>query len=148
MDERRVYLSPNQRLAVIHKAETVQQLPFDAVVTDVYFKTSLAAQRNAMKRMNGKRAAGYLLWSALQANTDGFNLRMGNAAFKSVYGITKDAYDNGIKILIEEGFLVPRDDKRIYDFYEYPDAHRNAAQTSKSGERPLSTVGETHFRKS
>ena len=149
MDEQCVSLSPNQRLAVIHKTETVQSLPFgDAILNDPYCKTSIPALRNAMKRMNGKRAAGYLVWSALQANADGFNLRMGNAAFKMLYGITKDAYDRGIKILIEEGFLVPRDDKRIYDFYDYPAAHRNAAQTSNSGEKPLSKVGETHFQKS
>lgn len=70
-----------------------------------------------MKRMNGREASGFLLWCYLSLNQEGYELALSNVAVREATGMTKDAYDTGVRLLIENGYLVQRSGNK-YDFYQ------------------------------
>ena len=70
-----------------------------------------------MKRMNGRRASGFLLWCYLSLNQEGYELALSNVAVTETLGMSKDAYDTGVELLIEEGYLVQRAGN-TYDFFQ------------------------------
>ena len=125
-------IAPNQKVVTIHKEQSEKDSD------RVYVKNDLEAMQNAIRRMNGKKASGFILWSILAGNKSGYQMPISNRAFSERYGISKDGFDTGIKILIEQGFMVRSQGNR-YDFFEYPDDHK-----SKSGESPLLNVGKAH----
>lgn len=70
-----------------------------------------------MKRMNGRRASGFLLWCYLSLNQEGYELALSNVAVTETLGMSKDAYDTAVRLLIEEGYLVKRAGN-TYDFFQ------------------------------
>lgn len=70
-----------------------------------------------MKRMNGRRASGFLLWCYLSLNQEGYELALSNVAVTETLGMSKSAYDTGVGLLIEEGYLVKRAGN-TYDFFQ------------------------------
>lgn len=72
-----------------------------------------------MKRMNGRRASGFLLWCYLSLNQEGYELALSNEAVLEACGMKKDAYDTAVSMLIEEKYLVRRDGN-TFDFYQFP----------------------------
>lgn len=103
---------PNQKLIVIHKAVCDKD--------HTYTLINREAMETAMKRMNGRRASGFLLWSYLSLNQEGFELALSNEAVLEACGMKKDAYDNAVAMLIEERYLVKREGKNTFDFYQFP----------------------------
>lgn len=59
----------------------------------------------------------YVLWCYLAKNQNGYELAMSNKAFTDYTGMSKDAYDYAVKVLIEKGFLVQEKGNR-YTFFE------------------------------
>ena len=108
----RVKTYPNQKLIVIHKVLCDKEHTYTVI--------NRKAMEMAMKKMNGKRASGFLLWCYLSLNQDGFELALSNEAVLETCGIKKDAYDNAVAMLIEERYLV-RKDGNTYDFFQFPD---------------------------
>ena len=70
-----------------------------------------------MRRMHGQQASGFLLWCYLSLNQEGYELALSNVAVSEATGMTKDAYDTGVGLLIEEGYLVQRAGN-TYDFFQ------------------------------
>lgn len=128
-------LAPNQKGIIIHKEKAGKEgsgRPFSMIDHD--------ALQNAVQLMNGKHAAGFILWSILASNKDGHELPISVGSVSSEYSISKDSYDSGIRILIEKGFLV-RNHGNMFDFFEYPEQY-------KSWKTQLLNVGKSHNQKS
>ena len=70
-----------------------------------------------MRRMHGQQASGFLLWCYLSLNQEGYELALSNVAVSEATGMSKDAYDTGVELLIEEGYLVQRAGN-TYDFFQ------------------------------
>ena len=70
-----------------------------------------------MRRMNGRKASGFLLWCYLSLNQEGYELALSNVAVAETLGMSKSAYDTGVGLLIEEGYLVQRAGN-TYDFFQ------------------------------
>ena len=70
-----------------------------------------------MRRMNGRKASGFLLWCYLSLNQEGYELALSNVAVTETLGMSKDAYDTAVGLLIEEGYLVQRAGN-TYDFFQ------------------------------
>ena len=70
-----------------------------------------------MRRMHGQQASGFLLWCYLSLNQEGYELALSNEAVIEATGMSKDAYDTGVRLLIEEGYLVQRAGN-TYDFFQ------------------------------
>lgn len=139
-----IQAAPNQKVVTICKE------PGNNESGKLFARLDLDAVQNAIRRMNGKRAAGFILWSILAGNQSGYQMLISNKLFSERYGISKDYYDSGVKILIEQGFMI-RQHGNQYDFYEYPEGHR--AKSGKlplleSGETPQLKVGNSHNEKS
>lgn len=103
---------------------------------------------NASIRLNGKKASGFKLWVLFCLNSDSSTWQRGNDYYRKNFGLSKDSYDTGMKYLQEQGFLVLKEGKTVFDFYEYPEAHRS--MNCKSGETPLlddPKVGKPYFQK-
>ena len=88
--------------------------------------------QTAMKRMNGRRASGFLLWCYLSLNKDGYELALSNKAVERACGMKKDAYDTAVSILIEELYLVSKDGN-TYDFYHFPNNIEPPDEKEKEG---------------
>ena len=73
-----------------------------------------------MRDMNGRAASGFLLWCYLSLNQDGFELDLSHEAVCKATGMKKDAYDTGVKLLREKGYLVLRSGSTVFDFYQVP----------------------------
>ena len=86
----------------------------------------------AMKRMNGRRASGFLLWCYLSLNQEGYELALSNEAVKTACGMKKDAYDTAVSILMEEQYLV-RKEGNTYDFYQFPNNIEPPEEEEKEG---------------
>lgn len=104
--------SPNQKKITIHTVKP----PKDKIYTMFDRKV----MEEAIKNMNGRQASGFLLWCYLSLNKDGYELSLSNEAVKEAIGISKDAYDTAIKLLIDKGYLVLRSGATVYDFYQVP----------------------------
>lgn len=85
-----------------------------------------------MKRMNGRRASGFLLWSYFSLNKDEYELALSNEAVFKACGMKKDAYDSAVSFLIEEGYLV-RKAGNTYDFYQFPNNIEPPEEEEKEG---------------
>ena len=70
-----------------------------------------------MRRMHGQQASGFLLWCYLSLNQEGYELALSNEAVTETTGMSKDAYDTGVRLLIEKGYLVQRAGN-TYDFFQ------------------------------
>ena len=70
-----------------------------------------------MRRMHGQQASGFLLWCYLSLNQEGYELALSNVAVSEATGMSKDAYDTAVRLLIEEGYLVQRAGN-TYDFFQ------------------------------
>ena len=119
-------VAPNQKVVTVHKVSDNR----------AYVKFDQDTLHNAIQRMSGKRASGLTMWLILASNKTGYQLPISSSMFQEEYGITKDQYDAGIRILIENGFLIKSHGNK-YDFFEYPESH-------KSGKTPLLKVGKPH----
>ena len=70
-----------------------------------------------MRRMHGQQASGFLLWCYLSLNQEGYELALSNEAVTEATRMSKDAYDTGVRLLIENGYLVQRAGN-TYDFFQ------------------------------
>lgn len=108
---------PNQRVVTIHKFLGDEKY---SVLGDL-------AVVNAIRRMNGKRAGGFQLWSVLRMNKDGFSMRMSERFMAQGYFLQRKAYYKAMAILEESGFLV-KESAHSYAFFELPDDHLKMLQ--------------------
>ena len=115
---------PNQKLIVIHKAVCDKEHTYTVI--------NRKAMETAMKRMNGRRASGFLLWCYLSLNQEGYELALSNEAVKTACGMKKDAYDTAVSILMEEEYLV-RKQGNTYDFYQFPNNIEPLEEEEKEG---------------
>ena len=123
--------APNQKLVIINKELTDRN--------NLYAAINLKAMENAARKMNGRNASGFLLWCYLAKNQRGFPLALSNVAVNQSFGMSKDAYDTAVKLLIAGGFLVQRQGN-LFDFFEYPAADKEAAKVALShNEKEAST---------
>lgn len=90
------------------------------------------AMETAMKRMNGRRASGFLLWCYLSLNKEDYELALSNKAVEKACGLKKDAYDTAVSILIEEQYLVCKQGN-TYDFYQFPNNIEPPEEEEKEG---------------
>lgn len=109
-------ISPNQKILTIHKT-------YADMTDSLCMETDPKALSNAIQRMNGKRASGFIMWTILASNSTGTRLPISSRRISNEYGITKDQYDAGIRILIDSGFLV-KNHGNEFDFFEYPESHK------------------------
>ena len=109
--------SPNQKSVTIHK-ETCDKGHIDS-------QFNRAAMEAAMKSMNGREASGFLLWCYLSLNQEGYELALSNIAVREATGMSKDAYDTAVRLLIEKGYLVQRSGNQ-YDFYQVSQNQKEA----------------------
>ena len=84
-----------------------------------YAKINLAALQSAAQDMHGKQASGFMLWVYLAKNINGFEMALSNKAVTRAFGMSRDAYDTAVQLLIKKGYLV-QTGKKHYDFYERP----------------------------
>lgn len=64
---------------------------------------------------------GLQLYLYIAGNRDGFDFALSQEAAERDAGITKTTFHKYVKVLIEKGYLVPRqENSNIYDFYEVP----------------------------
>ena len=101
--------SPNQKSVIIHKENCDKE--------HIYSQFNRAAMEAAMKSMNGREASGFLLWCYLSLNQEGYELALSNVAVRETTGMSKDASDPAVRLLIEKGYLVQRSGNK-YDFYQ------------------------------
>lgn len=73
-----------------------------------------------MRDMNGREASGFMLWCYLSLNQDGFELGLSYEAVHKATGIKQDAYNTGVRLLREKGYLVLRSGSTVFDFYQVP----------------------------
>lgn len=129
---------PNQRIITIHKWTAPDGKWF-------------AATKNAVARMNGKKASGFILWSLLRMDQDGFERAMSDSFFRMEYGMSADSYHTGWRILTESGFITRRSGHK-YDFYEFPAEHLKTWETrffdnDKNGETQFLKTGKPGFQR-
>ncbi len=89
-----------------------------------------------MRHLGGKKASGFFLWCYLAGNSEGFILALSHTAVEAATGMKRDAYDQGVRLLLDEGFLVQAKGQ-LYNFYEFPESHE-----SNFGETPSLTSGK------
>ena len=70
-----------------------------------------------MRYQSQQQASGFLLWCYLSLNQEGYELALSNEAVIEATGMSKDAYDTGVRLLIENGYLVQRAGN-TYDFFQ------------------------------
>ena len=141
----RIYF-PNQRIVKIHrwKPET----------GDRFSASGDLAIVNAIRRMNGNHSGGFLLWSVLRMNQDGFVMGMSDKHLLNEYGIKRKTYLFSWDVLIDAGFILQTDESgNRYDFYEYPEDHaksplKGLLDEGKSPETGLLKVPLADFQKS
>ena len=125
--------APNQKLVFINKEPTNKN--------NLYATINLDAMENAARKLNGRKASGFLLWCYLAKNQNGFPLALSNEAVNQSFGLTKDAYDTAVRLLLDGGFLVQRNGN-VYDFIEYPAADKEAAKEASSH---FSKIASSHY---
>lgn len=82
---------------------------------NLYTTISLKGIDEAAKLPN----ATYKLWSYLAKNQDKYSFPLSSKAYCQWAGCSKSTYDRAIKELIENGYLVQKNDgSNIYLFYE------------------------------
>ena len=108
------YISnPNQKKINIPKSG-------QAICDDkhIYLKAQKAAMFEAMKKLTPVNFQVWLYLASQKKDTDFF---FSPAAITKETGIKKSSLQQGIRVLIEEKYLIQRKDgSNIYDFYEIP----------------------------
>jgi hypothetical protein len=89
---------------------------------------NLDALQNAMKDLKG---SSLKMWLYLNKNQERYTFDLSRAACLE-WGIKKDSYYDGIKELMEKGYLVPaREGSNYYTFYESPQSvNQNSDKTN------------------
>lgn len=101
---------PNQRIVQIGK-RTVRN------GQNLYATMNLEALQLAMKTLKG---SSLKMWLYLNKNQENYTFELSRAASLE-WGIKKDSYYDGMKELIEKGYLVQaREGSNFYTFYELP----------------------------
>lgn len=105
------YLNPKDNLAFIHNANCFG----DALIL------TKRAWIGASNRLNGVALKVYLY---LSDNPDGAVCVLNGASISALLGFSFMSFGNGMKELIDNGYLVPRTE-REYDFYSLPPVQMN-----------------------
>ena len=99
---------PNQK--IVHIARRTKRDK-----DNLYAMTNLEALQQAMKTLKG---SGLKMWLYLNKNQDNYRFELSRQACAD-WGIKKDSYYDGIRNLIDNGYLRPvRTGSNIYYFYE------------------------------
>lgn len=107
---------PNQRIVHIRKAKLHNK-------DNLFTVINLDGLQKAVELLNG---SGLKMWCYCNKNQDKYVFDLSQVACQE-YGIKKDSYYNGIKELIQYGFLIPeREGSNIFYFYETP--HKNISE--------------------
>lgn len=104
--------NPNQRSIRIHKEKTD-----DKSIDNYYTKINLNALRNAMSSLTPK---AFELWMYLSKNVDNHFMWLSKVDFLSWSNIKSTSYYEAFNELKSLGYLVEKDVKNQYDFYEIP----------------------------
>ena len=99
---------PNQRTVTTNKEQCDK--------SHLYTPINLEAMHDAMQKLSGN---AYKLWSYLGKNQNDYTFALSRADVMEWCGFSKNTYTSAFNELIEEGFLMQREDsKNHYDFYE------------------------------
>ena len=111
---------PNQKIVQIGK-RTVRD------GKNLYATMNLEALQQAMNTLKG---SSLKMWLYLNKNQEKYTFELSRAACLE-WGIKKDSYYDGIKELMEKGYLVQaREGSNYYTFYELPQsANQNSEET-------------------
>ena len=104
--------NPNQRSIRIHKEKTD-----DKSIDNYYTKINLNALRNAMSSLTPK---AFELWMYLSKNVDNHFMWLSKVDFLSWSNTKSTSYYEAFNELKSLGYLVEKDVKNQYDFYEIP----------------------------
>lgn len=90
---------------------------------------------------------GLQLYLYIAGNKDGFDLALSQEAAKQEAGITKTTFHKYVNVLIEKGYLVPKQGN-IFDFYEIPQKKKkekgaSVSQISNPSDKPVCLQGES-----
>lgn len=99
MKQASIYTFPNQ------KRVTVSKIPCQGTLFALY---NMDALLHAAKSLD---AGAYKLWCYLGMNQDGYTFALSSKDAKERFGLNKAQYDNAVKKLIEQGYLVNRSDE-------------------------------------
>lgn len=115
------YSNPNQRKISIPKE--------GAAVCDeehVYLKAQKAAMFEAMKNLT---PVNFQVWLYLASQKKDYTFFFSPAAITKETGIKKSSLQEGIRVLIKEKYLIPREGtSNTYDFYEIPREEEQAEE--------------------
>lgn len=105
---------PNQKEITVHKE------PCD--LENIYTKINKKAMFQAMKNYSGRKAPSFELWCYIASSQPGRVFVLSPEAIKTEIGMKEDAYRNAVNNLIDDGYLVLKNDETNtrFDFYEIP----------------------------
>lgn len=105
---------PNQKEITVHKEPCDQQ--------NIYAKINKKAMYQAMKNYSGRKAPSFELWCYIASSQSGRVFVLSPTAIEAEIGMGVDAYRTAVKNLIDDGYLVLKNDETNtkYDFYEVP----------------------------
>lgn len=105
--------NPNQRLINIP-----QEGQAVCDTEHLYLKVQKQAMFDAMQKLT---PTNFLVWIYLASQKKNYMLAFSPAAIAAETGLKKSSLQEGIRVLIENRYLVKRaDNSNIYDFYEQP----------------------------
>lgn len=134
--------NPNQRKISIPKE--------GAALCDeehVYLKAQKAAMFEAMKNLT---PVNFQVWLYLASQKKDYSFFFSPAAITEETGIKKSTLQEGIRVLIREKYLIPREgENNTYDFYEIPREEEQAAAPIKihTNEIDIKDINELNNKK-
>ena len=106
-----ILVYPNQKIITIKKEKCDRD--------NLYAMINIDAMEKAAIDLCGRTANAFILWCYFARNQNNYQLALSNKAVSAAMGLSKDAYDNAVSLLIDRGYLVRVKDN-MYDFYEVP----------------------------
>ncbi len=107
-------VAPKQKIIRIHKEATNNESK-----DNYYAKINLSAMKEAATTFSGRKASGFILWCYFAMNQNGYCFALSNEAVQLAMGMKKDAYDNAVELLKNNGNLVQVCGNQ-WAFYEVP----------------------------
>lgn len=105
--------NPNQKkIAILEKGKAICD------ENNLYLKAQKKAMFAAMKNLT---PTNFEVWIYLASHAPKYEFWFSPAAISKETGLKKSALQEGIRVLIQEGYLIQRKNcNNVYDFYEVP----------------------------
>ena len=103
----------NQKIISIGTMENKRKEPCDN--TNIYLRVNKEALLEAMSILT---PVNFEVWLYLASQSEGYTFPFYPSTISKETGIKKSSLQEGIRVLIKEGYLIQRDNSNVYDFYE------------------------------